>query len=68
MSAKTDLLLAASLVLYKFSEGEEDWDEWIDLADAVEAEAAGRWGSDSVQALGRVAEFRQRLKKTQDSA
>ena len=34
-----DLILASSLVLYKFSEGCEDWSEWDELAKRIDSAA-----------------------------
>jgi hypothetical protein len=54
---RDDLLIAAARVLYKFSEGREDWTEWDELATAIENETGGR-GPYGV--VSRVSEFRKR--------
>jgi hypothetical protein len=61
---KTNMLLAASMVLYKFTEGEEDWTEWDDLAQALEDDvitARNRVSTtDKTVVMRRVNEFRNR--------
>lgn len=54
------LILAASKVLYKFSEGEEDWSEWDDLAIALEGEIELGDLALPDTVTSRVAEFRER--------
>ena len=57
------LVKAASLVLLKFTEGEEDWTEWVDLRDALEAASSGLVIDDDYvdyvheRAVRRIADF-----------
>ena len=48
-----DLIVRTSMVLYKFSEHNEDWDEWRELAESLEEAVAsgkmGRWNAAIVQ-------------------
>ncbi|MHC4298011.1 MAG: hypothetical protein ACYS7Y_11970 [Planctomycetota bacterium] len=65
MSYKVDALAkAASMVLYKFSEGEEDWDEWQQLADALTSVIPLMMDEHCTEQVERrTTEFQERLQK-----
>lgn len=62
-----DLILAASRVLEKFTEGREDWTEYTDLCDAINLAACADGVDSYVQrvALRRVDDFRRRAADAQ---
>lgn len=55
-----ELALAASRVLYKFTEGREDWTEYVDLAEALDAIVPKLSASIATTVRFRVNEFFER--------
>jgi hypothetical protein len=55
-----ELALAASRVLYKFTEGKETWTEYVDLAEALDAVVPKLSASIATTVRFRVDEFFER--------
>lgn len=68
MNSLERLLLASSLILSKFTEGKEDWSEYIDLADQTARTATEYTMSISLDVqkivLRRLKEFQARVEST----
>ena len=57
----SDLVCASSRILWKFTEGKEDWNEWQNLRDTLEAVASILSPEDRVYVLDTVKDFDCRL-------
>lgn len=57
----SDLITATSRILWKYSEGEEDWSEWGALRDALENIAPILSPEDREYVLDTVGDFDRRL-------